>query len=60
MYILDNEKNNDIIRLACFSLSNCLASEPVILGKVLNHAIFDHFVWKTPSQDYKVTLMSVY
>ena len=38
----------------CFAVSNCLASEADVLGKVLEHPIFEHKIWKSPNQEYRV------
>ena len=52
--ILDTEEEIELKKFVCFAISNCLACNSNIIGKVINHNIFEHSVWRSPSQDYQV------
>jgi len=52
--VLENEEKNEIKKLVCFGISNCFACNANIIDRIMKHGIFEHPIWKTPSQDYQV------
>lgn len=54
--VLDNESNINIRQYVCFAISNILACDSVIIKQTMNHAIFNHPIWRDPNEDYQVNI----